>query len=309
MMRILLPLVVLVGATASAAAEPPKVLATGLDDPRLVALGPGSKILVTVGPSQNQGYGAVMLIEQGKAVPFATGLDQPFGLAAHQRWMFVVDKGGVWQIDAKGQKKELAPISAFPTTPHQLVGIAIDPESGTIYVCDHGDKNEKATGAIYRISPQRKVSLVASAKDLPQISGPSRLLLDGQSHLLIASSQTDELHRLNLSNASVEKVAGGFGRITGLAWDRNGRLFVQDTSNRRISAIARPGADPTTLFEIVKREGILGGLALDASGENLLAIRISVDDSSLLSIPISIPGWEVDDTPMPLQSAVAFPDL
>ncbi len=305
MMRILLPLVVLVGVTASAAAEPPKVLATGLDGPSGVAIGPGGRIYVTVTRERDkQGTGAVMRIDNGKAAPFATGLDAPLGIAVYQNWLFIADNHRVWRIDAKGKADVFAPASAFPAVPHQLTGIAADPESGTLFVCDYGDENEQVTGAIYRISPKGTVSLVSSAKTLPQISRPLSLLLDGQSHLLVGSELKEEVHRIKLANSSIENLGEGLFSGTGLAWDQQGRLFICDHRDSRISVIPRPGEKSTTLTKDFRSPA---AISLDASGKNLL---VAVTHAGTLhTIPISIPGWEVDVTPMPLQTAVAFPDL
>src|SRR4051812_1498760 len=121
-------------ATTAAAADLPKPLVTGLKNPHSVAVGLGGKVYVTVcDDSAKDGTGALLLIDKDKAVPFATGLDAPRGIAAFQQWLFVADKKRVWRIDMKGKAEVFVAAAAFPSEPKELYALAIDPESGLIY--------------------------------------------------------------------------------------------------------------------------------------------------------------------------------
>src|SRR5688572_8840722 len=81
----------------------PKQLATGLKNPESVAVAPNGKVYASViGEFGKDGDGAIMALEQGKAVPFCQGLDDPKGLAAFQQWLYVADKTKVLKIDAQG---------------------------------------------------------------------------------------------------------------------------------------------------------------------------------------------------------------
>src|SRR5947207_1512136 len=149
--RLILTAVCLSFAPLAAAQAPPKPLVTGLKNPTAVAVGGDGRIYVTIaGELGKDGDGAVMVIENGKAIPFATGLDDPVGMAVYQQWLFVTDKKQIKRIDANGTTTVFAAADAFPTPPHSLVGITVDPESGTVYVSDIGDGIDPA-GAIYRI--------------------------------------------------------------------------------------------------------------------------------------------------------------
>ncbi|HEV3443655.1 MAG TPA: hypothetical protein VG099_03375, partial [Gemmataceae bacterium] len=73
---------------------------TGLKNPQGIVVGGDGRVYVSVaGEIGKDGDGAVMVIEQGKAVPFATGLDDPRGLAAYQQWLFAADRNRIWRID------------------------------------------------------------------------------------------------------------------------------------------------------------------------------------------------------------------
>src|SRR5262245_64658840 len=98
-----LPLAALLLAAATAAAEPPASLATGLKRPGAVAVGADGKVyVIEAGEADKAGTGAVSVLQKDTAVPFCMGLDEPVGLAAFQNWLFVADKRGVVRIDPKG---------------------------------------------------------------------------------------------------------------------------------------------------------------------------------------------------------------
>jgi glucose/arabinose dehydrogenase len=300
-------------------AEPlPKPLVGDLKNPESVVVGPGGKIFVTViGEFNKDGDGAVMVIEDGKALPFATGLDDPKGVAAFQRWLFVADKTRVWRIDENGKAEVYVAAAAFPAPPVFLNDIAIDPETGILYVSDSGDLKGNG-GAVYRIPPRPmakggkgpripmadKVTVVVDSKILPAINIPNGLAMDGASFLLLVDSGTGALHRIKVADGTSEKLAEGFGFADGIVWDRFGRLFISDYKNGKIFAIPRPGEKPVLMAEGFQTAADIG---LDQSGHNLLVPDMKAGTVTVL--PIQIPGWEVDHSPLPLKTEVAFPNL
>src|SRR5437868_5241402 len=86
------------------APQPPQPLVSGLNNPQAVTVGPNKKVYVSVAGAPGTDGGAVVVLESGKAVPFATGLGDPRGLAAFFKWVFVADKDRVWRIDLGGKK-------------------------------------------------------------------------------------------------------------------------------------------------------------------------------------------------------------
>src|SRR4029453_8687868 len=108
----------------------------------------------------------------------------------------------VWRIDGKGKAEVFVPASAFPSPPLSLSGIAVDPESGTLYVSDSGDAQGNG-GAGYPVRPEGGVTAVTGAKPSPGLRRPGSLLLDGASHLLMADTGTGELHRIKLADGTV----------------------------------------------------------------------------------------------------------
>jgi glucose/arabinose dehydrogenase/sugar lactone lactonase YvrE len=302
-MKRLLAVIAGLGCGLAAAAEPPpRPLVTGLKNPQAVAVGFDGRVYVTeAGEIGKDGDGRLVVIEGGKAVPFTTGLDDPRGVVAFNEWLFVADKKRVWRVDRKGKATEFAAEKAFPAPPASLAGIAVD-EQGTLYVADAGDG--KAGGAIFRVDVKGKVSLVADAKKNPALKSPAGLAMDGMSFLLVADASSGELHRLKLADGTSVKVAEGLGSADGLAWDRYGRLYVSDGRGGKVHVIPRPGEAPVPLADGLGRAT---GLGLDPTWKLLLVP--DAQGGAVTAVAARVPKQEVDESPLPLETAIAFPDL
>jgi glucose/arabinose dehydrogenase len=257
---------------------------------------------VAVDP-EKEGAGAVKVLQDGKAVPFATGFTQPQGLAVYLESLFVIDKQGIWRVDRKGYKKLFVPVKAFPTPPLALTGLTADPESGTLYASDSGDfKGDHS--AIYRITPQGKVSVVTDRTRWTDLHTATGIVLDGASHLLVLDGGGGELWRIKLADGSREKVADNLGSGGSLAWDKHGRLFISDSPGDRLFVIARPGKKPVRVPARLSRPD---AICLDPTGKSILVADDR--DGPIVVVPAQVPDALVDETPLPITTEVAFPDL
>jgi glucose/arabinose dehydrogenase len=323
-MRVLSIVAILLGFAVSAPGqEKPKVLVKGLDGPTAVAVGPGGKIYVAVVEQfrDKDPHGAIMVIDNGKAVPFVTGLSGPRHMVAYQNQLIVAGqklttRGEeilaeklIWRISAKGRTEVLAPASAFKSANGNFRGMTVDPESGTLYVTE-GTYDAVAEGRIYRVSPKGKVDVVLDKKRFPGLRTPEAIVMDGASHVLFTNFTsnffgTGDLYRLKLADGSVEKIAAGFA-AKALAWDHFGRLF--GAVGDKFGVIPRPGITPASYLKCKSEFGDpIDHLCVDSTDKQLFATNWNA--GALLSIPINIPGWEVDESSLPLTPAVAFPDL
>jgi glucose/arabinose dehydrogenase len=282
-----------------------KPLVAGLRNPDSVCVGTGGLIYVTeMGEIGKDGDGRVLVIKEGKALPFATGLDDPRGIVAWEDSYYVADRTRVVKVDDRGKATPFATADMFPAAPHLLDDIALEPAQGILYVSDAGDRKGKE-GAVYRIELKtRKISLVADASRSPDFKSPNGLVMDGAWDLLMLDSMGDSLLRIRLADHSVQKVADGFLGGDGLDWDRHGRLLITSSRAGQVWGIPRPGAKP-----ILMKEGFVqpANLCLDAGGGSVLVPDTRA--GTLTSIPIAIPGWEVDDSPLPIGTEIAFPNL
>jgi glucose/arabinose dehydrogenase len=289
--------------TAAAKGATPTTLVEGLKNPESVVVGSDGRIYVSViGEFDKDGDGGIFVIDKGKAVPFATGLDDPKGLAAWGESLFAADRTRVWRIDRKGKATVFAPEGAFPRPPRFLNDLAVD-EKGTLYVSDSGDFDGE-DAAVYSIDPKGKVTLVTDSKRIPGLKAPNGVVSEGEGHLLLLDLGTGILHRVSLATGSATKVADGFGAADGVVWDKHGRLFVTDFQAGKVFGIPRPGVKPIVVAEGLKSAA---DLCYDPAGRRLLVPDMKA--GSIVAIPAVIPGWEVDETPLDVETTVAFPDL
>lgn len=293
-------------ASAAAAGDKklPKPLVTGLKNPESAAVGGDGRIYVTeIGEFGKDGDGRVSVIDKtGKAVPFATGLDDPKGITAWTNLLFVADNKRVWKIDPKGKAVVFAAESAFPNPPVFLNDIVAD-ESGTLYVSDSGDLKGNG-GAVYRIDPKGKVSTITDGQRNSQIKTPNGLVMDGKSFLLMLDFTSGELLRIKVADGTSVKIADGFAGGDGLAWDLFGRLYITSWMTGKVWGIPRPGQQPILIASGFESAA---DCCLDPTGKFLLVPDMKA--GTLTALPTTIPGWEVDETPLPLKTEIAFANL
>ena len=289
-------------AAIRAAENSPSVLASGLKNPQAVTVADDGRIFVsTAGEPGKDGDGAIVLIQNGKATPYATGLDDPKGLVSHRDSLFVADKSRVWKIDASGKATVLAAADAFPARPKNLSSIAVEFDKGALYVGDAGDEHGNGA-AIYRIGTGGSVDLILDGKGRADFGCPSGLLLDGASFLLVADSKRLCVSRVKIADGSIEKIKEGLGGAQAIAWDAHGHLFVSaGEQNPGVFVIPRPEQDAIRLPINVSAKAI----GVDRSGQQLLLVTAD----AVQAAKVSFPGAEVDESPLPLEATTAFPKL
>ncbi|MBS0264302.1 MAG: PQQ-dependent sugar dehydrogenase [Planctomycetes bacterium] len=287
------------------AADAPKVLASGMKNPESVCLGPDGRIYLTeIGEFDTDGDGLVSVVKDGKAVPFATGLDDPKGIVFFDKGFYVTDKKRVVHVSLDGKVSVLAASEAFPTAPKFLNDIVIDPEKFCAFVSDSGDL-QGHDGAVYRIDlKSKKVTAVVNSENLKGLHTPNGLTMDGTSHLLLLDFGSGQLYRIKLADNSAEKIADGFDGGDALTWDRHGQLFVTSWKSGKVWGIPRPGQKPVLISEKFEQAA---DSCIDADNRFLLVPDMKA--GTLVALPATIPGWEVDTAPLPLKLTQAFPHL
>lgn len=280
-------------------AREPAIVAGGLSGPRNLTVASDGKIFITaMGEKDKKKSGAVYVIEEGKPKKFADGLENPRGIVTWAGWVFVVDGDRVVRVTKDGVIYVLAAAKDFPKPPMNLTEIEVD-EMGNLYVADPGTKDN--AGAVYRIDLERKVTYAVDPNKAKELQAPAGIVMDGFTHLLISDAKTGALIRHNLVSGKEEVLGKSFGG--GLAWDKFGRLFGTDAKDGILRAFPRPGSDPVEFKGTIIRSAF----RIDADSKNVL--YIDKDEGALKSASARMPGFEVDETPLPLTTAQAFPDL
>ena len=227
----------LASAAISVAGVPAKV--SGLRNPESVVVGPDGRVYVSeIGEFGKDGDGQVSVIINGKAVPFATGMDDPKGLAYSRGMLYVADKTRILRVDKSGKWTVFVAPEAFPSKPQFLNDLAFD-KAGNLYVSDSGDLQGKG-GAVYRISPQGKVFTVVDSLD-KRVLAPNGLLMDGDDKLLMVDFFSGILYRITLKTGAMVSVAQGFGGGDGILRDRKGVLWISDWKNGRVFMLKKDG--------------------------------------------------------------------
>jgi glucose/arabinose dehydrogenase len=291
-------------ALLAAVAAPPKPIATGLALPESAALNRYGRAFVSeIGKRGEKGDGRILALDDdGKTTPFATGLDDPRGVVVWNEWMFVADNDKVWRIDAKGEKKVYADADKFPRKPSLLNDVTADP-FGNVFVSDSGNRGDDK-GGVFRITPRGQVTLVTDAKKIPDLQKPNGVTMDGESFLLLTDQEAGKVYRVKIADGSAEMITDGLPGADGLAFDMYGRLYISTHADGKIWGIDKPGDKA-----ILVAEGLSSAadICMDRTGKFVLVPDMKA--GAVVAVASTIPGREVDDTPLPIRGVVAFPKL
>ena len=190
------------------------------------------------------GDGQITVIENGHASILVKGLDDPKGLAIIGQSLYVADNKRVLKVDLTGAKQAqvqvFAAATAFPEMPLFLNDLEPD-LAGNLYVSDSGDL-KGAGGAIYKINPQGKVTLVINSQQDARILAPNGLLMDDSGDVLMeVDFASGILYSYNMKTKVLNDVAQGFGGGDGLVHHSNGSMFISDWKNGKVFKINLAG--------------------------------------------------------------------
>ena len=217
---------------------------TGLKTPESAVQTKDGRIFVSeIGEFGKDGDGQITVIDtNGKASVFASGLDDPKGLAIIGKNLYAADKTKVWKITPDGKASVFAAASAFPTTPLFLNDMEADPH-GNLYVSDSGDlfKTGKG-GAIYKITPDGKVTLLINDVKDARMKAPNGLLADDTGDVLIeVDFASGILYSFNQKTGALTDIAEGFGGGDGIVHHSNGTMYVSDWKNGKVFSVNTKG--------------------------------------------------------------------
>lgn len=218
---------------------------TGLKMPESVVQAKNGKIYVSeINGFGKDADGQITVIESGKVRVFAAGLDDPKGLAIIGQNLYVADNKRVLKIalagSNQGQAQVFAAATAFPEMPLFLNDLESD-IAGNLYVSDSGDLKGNG-GAIYKINPQGKVTLVINRKQDSRVLAPNGLLMDDSGDVIMeVDFVSGVLYSYNMKTKVFNDVAEGFGGGDGLVHHSNGSMFVSDWKNGKVFSLNLAG--------------------------------------------------------------------
>ena len=217
---------------------------TGLKNPESVTQAKDGRIFISeVNEFDRDGDGRISMIDNnGKASIFASGLDDPKGLAIIGEDLYVADKNKIVKITPDGKTSIFAAADAFPVTPQFFNDLEADPQ-GNLYVSDSGDimKTGKG-GAIFKIDANGRVKLLIDGKQDARIMAPNGLLADNTGDVLLYVDFTSGvLYSYNQHTKVLTDIAEGFGGADGVVHHSNGTMYISDWKNGKVFSINTKG--------------------------------------------------------------------
>ena len=217
---------------------------TGLKTPESVVQAKDGRIFVSeIGEFGKDGDGQITLIEpSGKTTIFASGLDDPKGLAMIDNHLYVADKTKVIKFTPEAQASVFVAAAAFPSVPQFLNDLEADLQ-GNLYVSDSGDiMGTGKGGAIYKIDATGKVTLLIDGKQDARVMAPNGLLADDTGDTLIYVDFTSGiLYTYNQKTKVLTDIAEGFGGGDGIVHHSNGTMFVSDWKSGKVYSVNTKG--------------------------------------------------------------------
>jgi gluconolactonase len=201
--------------------------------PESILAAPGGVYYVSnIGGFGVNGDGTISKIENDSVTTFASGLNDPKGLAFKNGIIYTADKNQIIEVDAKGNVNIFVDSTAFPSVPKFLNDLAFD-NSGNLFVSETG-AFDSTDGAVYKIAPDGTVSTFIDFIITPEISSPNGLLFDKNNNLFIIDYNTGKLLKVSANGKELEVIDQSGKHGDGIAFDSRGFLYYSDWDGGRI---------------------------------------------------------------------------
>lgn len=217
---------------------------SGLKTPESVIQAKDGNIYVSeINGFGTDGDGQISVIQNGKATVFATGLDDPKGLAIIGDFLYVADKTKIIKISlADGNLKSVfVEAKGFASPPQFLNDLESDAD-GNLYVSDSGDiLGSGKGGIIYKISPKGEVIKLIDGAANANILAPNGLLMNKNTKKLLEVDFTSGvLYEIAGDNGALNEIAKGFGGGDGIVQSKD-TLYVSDWKSGKVFSVNAKG--------------------------------------------------------------------
>lgn len=275
----------LLAASVSAAANADMAPATVTDlrtPESVLVLRDGTILISEIGEFGKDGDGAIVRIKDGQRSVYATGLNDPKGLAERNGIIYVADKDHVMMVLADGTVKPFLKPEQFPKKPQFLNDLAFDMNT-IMYISDSGDIQNGGGGAIFRATPDARVHLIADSTINPLVQSPNGLSTVVKGYVLVVDFHTGDLYRIRLRDFSIEKLAEGFGGGDGIAMAGT-KLYISDWKGGKLWSldITASGAKP-----VLVREGFAASADIDSTPDSQFILVPEMNGGRLVAVPVN----------------------
>ncbi|WP_186763102.1 SMP-30/gluconolactonase/LRE family protein [Lentzea tibetensis] len=235
----------------------------------------------------------------GEVKTFATGLDNPRGLAFTQNHLVATDTDKIWLIDKTGTKRLLASAAQFPH-PAEFFNDAAPAPDG-VYVTEMGarTKMRDPNGFLWPTDSQQALDIPALGRvykitltgRITEVVSPSRknLVINGTApsrrpgHLLVGEFFYGNVVEANIATGQRTVIATGFRGIDGIEQGHDGTIYVSSFDNGAVWKMDRSGENPKVLLKDVGRSST-ADFYLDERGGRLLVPDTS--HGTVIVVPI-----------------------
>lgn len=225
---------------------------SGLLTPESVVQAADGKIYVSeINGFGQDGDGQIRVIDHGKSSVLVKGLDDPKGLVIIGTDLYIADKSRVLRVSL-AQPTATAEVflaaTDFPKVPQFLNDLSAD-ANGNLYISDSGDiLGTGKGGAIYKVTPQRTLSLLLDGTIDARILAPNGLLADAKGEqLLLVDFTSGVLYHYHLQTKKLDEVASGLGGGDGIVKQANGNIYVSDWKSGKVYRV-----DPQHKVSLIK---------------------------------------------------------
>lgn len=225
---------------------------SGLLTPESVVQAADGKIYVSeINGFGQDGDGQIRVIDHGKSSVLVKGLDDPKGLVIIGTDLYIADKSRVLRVSL-AQPTATAEVflaaTDFPKVPQFLNDLSAD-ANGNLYISDSGDiLGTGKGGAIYKVTPQRALSLLLDGTIDARILAPNGLLADAKGEqLLLVDFTSGVLYNYHLQTKKLDEVANGLGGGDGIVKQANGNIYVSDWKSGKVYRV-----DPQHKVSLIK---------------------------------------------------------
>ncbi|MFT3879387.1 MAG: PQQ-dependent sugar dehydrogenase [Gemmatales bacterium] len=170
--------------------------------------------------------------------------------------------------------------------------------NGQMYLVVCNDDNQ---AGVVRRDQQGRLSVVIPPGTISELKNPVSMTLAGESSMLVQCQGKKECYIVCLQR---KKVIGAIplGNVTSLVYDHFGRLYAVDLDTLQLVVQVHPQAK----VERVQPSQDLVAVTYDASKNCLLGLPTN---GAVKTIPTGDPSKPIDETPLPLKVAPAFPNI
>ncbi len=232
-------------ATAQAASQVPQPVANLLTPESVVQAADGKIYVSEINGFGQDGDGQIRVIDHGNESVLLRGLDDPKGLALIGQTLYIADKTRVLKVDltASPAKAEVFVAATAFTHPPQFLNDLCADANGNLYISDSGDiLGSGKGGAVYKVTPQHQLTLLADGAMDGRVLAPNGLLADATGeHLLMVDFTSGVLYSLDIAGKTLTEIASGFGGGDGIVRQANGTVYVSDWKNGKVFRVDRGG--------------------------------------------------------------------